>query len=256
MLHNMIPMLPLRESNYGDGSRFGWAHYPERALRRAAVEPEQRLDLIPAKLNSLAHQCERGKNEFENKKEKGDEASRTGRSLFQESFFFCTIKNVGDIRGPGCIYVEAVVDRDSGIAFAKVYSAQTATNAVNILASCVIPFFDRQGAAIKEIHTRTTAEYFGLAPMHPFESFLASSHIEHLRVDHSSRPYNHLCEQFYRVLLKEFFMPALRKKFNLSLVDLQKNLDVFVEEYNSRRMQQDAETPGRSFAAANFPVDL
>ena len=51
-------------------------------------------------------------------------------------------------------------------------------------------------------------------------------------------------------------MPALRKKFDLSLVDLQKNLDAFVEEYNSRRMQQDAETPGRSFAAANFPVDL
>ena len=104
-----------------------------------------------------------------------------------------------------------------------------------MLASCVIPFFGRQGAGIKEIHTRITAEYCGLAPVHPFETFLATSHIEHLRVDDSSRPDNHLCEQFYRLLLKEFFMPALRKKFDLTLADLQKNLDAFVEEYNSRQ---------------------
>jgi len=256
MLHNMIPLLPLRESNHGEGSRFGWAHYPEKALRGPPVELEQYLDHFPERSNSPVHHSEGSKNEFENKKEKRETASRAGRSLFQESFFFCTIKNVGDIRGPGCIYVEAVVDRESGVAFAKVYSSQTATNAVNMLTSCVIPFYERQGAAIQEIHTRTTAEYFGLAPMHPFEMFLASSHIQHLRVDHSSRPYNHLCEQFYRFLLKEFFMPALRKKFNLSLADLQKNLDVFVEEYNSRRIRQDAETPGRPLAAANFPFDL
>ena len=256
MVHNGIPFLPLRESPYGNGPRFGWAYYPERALKGPVVESEQHFDQRLEKSNFHAHRDGGDNSEFEIKKEEGEPASRSGRSLFQESFFFCTIKNVGDLRGPGSIYVEAVVDRDSGIAFAKVYSAQTATNAVNMLASCVIPFFDRQGTAIKEIHTRATAEYCGLAPMHPFETFLASSQIQHLRVDHSSRPYNHLCEQFYRVLLKEFFMPALRKKFNLSLVDLQKNLDVFVEEYNSRRRKQDAEAPGRSLAAVNFPVDL
>jgi hypothetical protein len=51
-------------------------------------------------------------------------------------------------------------------------------------------------------------------------------------------------------------MPALRKKFDLSLADLQKNLDAFVEEYNSRRLRQDAESSGKTLAAANFPVDL
>jgi transposase InsO family protein len=75
-------------------------------------------------------------------------------------------------------------------------------------------------------------------------------------VDDSSRADNHLCEQFYKLLLKEFFMPALRKKFDLSLADLQKNLDVFVEDYNSRRLPHDAETPGKTLAATNFPVDL
>lgn len=253
---NNIPIPPSRESNYGDGSRFGWEHYPERAPKRPTMDSENSLDSIPKESNLLGPQREGDKEEFKNNEENGDTACRTGHSLFQESFFFCTIKNIGDIRGAGCIYVEAVVDRDSGIAFAKVYSSQNPTNAVNMLASCVIPFFGRQGVAIKEIHTRTTAEYCGLAPVHPFETFLATSHIEHLRVDDSSRPDNHLCEQFYRLLLKEFFMPALRKKFDLSLADLQKNLDAFVGEYNSRRLRQDAESPGKTLAAANFPVDL
>ena len=109
----------------------------------------------------------------------------TGHSLFQEMFFFCTVKNVGDIPGAGCIYVETVVDRDSGIAFAKVYSAKNAMNAVDILASRVVPFFERQGIAIKEIHTRKTSEYCGLPPAHPFETFLATSHIQHLPMDHA-----------------------------------------------------------------------
>lgn len=253
---NNIPILPSRESNYGDGSRFGWAHYPERTPKRPAIESEHSVDSIPKESNFLASQSEGDKREIKNNEENAETACRTGHSLFQESFFFCTIKNIGDIRGAGCIYVEAVVDRDSGTAFAKVYSSQNPTNAVNMLASCVIPFLGRQGAAIREIHTRATAEYCGLAPVHPFETFLATSHIEHLRVDDSSRPDNHLCEQFYRLLLKEFFMPALRKKFDLSLADLQKNLDAFVEEYNSRRLRQDAESSGKTLAAANFPVDL
>jgi len=253
---NNIPIPASRESAYDDSSRFGWAHYPERAQERPGMDSVHSHDPIPEESNFFAPQIEGDKSEFENKSENGAVASRTGHSLFQESFFFCTIKNIGDIRGAGCIYVEAVVDRDSGIAFAKVYSSQNPTNAVNMLASCVIPFLGRQGAAIREIHTRATAEYCGLAPVHPFETFLATSHIEHLRVDDSSRPDNHLCEQFYRLLLKEFFMPALRKKFDLSLADLQKNLDAFVEEYNSRRLRQDAESPGKTLAAANFPVDL
>jgi hypothetical protein len=163
-------------------------------------------------------------------------AATPGHSLFQEMFFFCTIKKVADLPGSGCIYVETVVDRDSGISFAKVYSSKNAMNAVDILSSRVLPFFKRQGVAIKEIHTRNTTEYCGFVPVHPFETFLASAHIRHLPMEQLGRPGTYLCEEFYRRLLKDFFPSALRRKFPLSLRELQKDLDAFVEAYNAAQI--------------------
>jgi hypothetical protein len=195
-------------------------------------------------------------SKLEEKTENEDLASNHGHSLFQEVFFFCTVKNLGDVPGMGCIYVETVVDRDSGIAFAKVYSAKNAMNAVDILASRVVPFFERHGIAIKEIHTRKTGEYCGLLPVHPFETFLATSHIRHLPMDQSGQPYNYLCEQFYRFLLKEFFQPALRRKFQLSLDEFQKDLDAFIEAYNAAQMNHERDLKEGPHPSANFPVDL
>jgi hypothetical protein len=178
------------------------------------------------------------KNKFEGDKNNDGSGPHPERSLFQELFFFCRVKNVGDISGTENIYVETVVDRDSGVAFAKLYSARSAMNGVDILESRVIPFFERHGIAIKEIHTRRTNEYCGFPPRHPFETFLAAFHIEHLLMDHSSQPYNLLCEQFYHFLLKEFFPPALRKHFQLSLDEMQKDLDSFVDAYNGMQMKR------------------
>ncbi len=61
---------------------------------------------------------------FRKQRRKCTGGSAERHSLFQEVFFFCTVKDIGDVPGAGCIYVETVVDRDAGIAFAKVYSAK------------------------------------------------------------------------------------------------------------------------------------
>jgi hypothetical protein len=180
----------------------------------------------------------------------------SGHSLYQELFFFCTVKNVGDIPGAGCIYVETVVDRNSGIAFAKVYPSKNTMNAVDILESRVIPFFKRQDAVIREIHTRNTGEYCGLQSVHPFETFLAASHIQHLPKDQPGHPDNYLCEQFYRLLLKDFFLPALRMKYELSLGGLQRDLDKFVDTYNAARIGQERVLECAPPPSPNFPVDL
>jgi hypothetical protein len=156
-----------------------------------------------------------------------------GHSLFQESFFFCNVKNVGEIHGTGCIYVETVVDRDSGCAFAKVFPARNAINSVDILSSRVLPYFNELGIAVKEIHTRKTPEYCGLVPLHPYETFLNTSHIQHLSTHQAGEPYNYLCVQFYRYLQNEFFQPALRKNFILTLDELQKDLDAFVDAFDA-----------------------
>jgi len=161
-----------------------------------------------------------------------------GHSLFQESFFFCNVKNVGDVHGTGCIYVETVVDRDAGCAFAKVFPARNAMNSVDIVSTRVLPYFKEMGIAVKEIHTRKTPEYCGLISTHPFETFLSTYHIQHLSTNQPGKPYSYLCVQFYRYLQNEFFQPALRKKFMLTLDELQKDLDAFMEAFNAMQWKR------------------
>jgi hypothetical protein len=239
MFHEIIPFLPPTKSVSGNGPRSAWVYYPHRLLPGIDAESEPRLDHLLEKPHFPEIPSTEGMFGLKETKEKEDAAFHDGHSLFQESFFFCTFSNVGGVSGMGCIYVETVVDRDSGIAFAKVYSAKNAMNALDILATRVAPFFEGQGIAINEIHTRNTSEYCGLLSVHPFESFLTASHIQHLPMDQPSHPNNFLCEQFCRVLLKEFFLPTLRKTFRVSLDELQKGLDIFVEARNAAQMKNE-----------------
>jgi hypothetical protein len=253
MLRELIPSISLTKWTCAPGSRTLWAYQPERILRHPEAMTAPSPEHIQEQPAPHAHPYRT--RMFEMEETEVSDCSE-GHSLFQELFFFCTVKNVGDVPGPGCIYVETVVDRDSGIAFAKVYSSKNAMNAVDILASRVAPFFEHRGVAIKEIHTRQSSEYCGLPPVHPFETYLATAHIQHLPMQQPGQPCNYLCEQFYRFLLKEFFMPALRRKFQFSLDDLQKGLDIFVEAYNAMQMKRGNQRKNAPPPSVNFPVDL
>jgi hypothetical protein len=181
---------------------------------------------------------------------------REGHVLYQEVFFFCTVPSVGDVPGPGCIYAETVVDGETGCAFAKVYPAKNPMDAVEILTSRVIPFFQHHGFTIRKINTPQTPEYFGLVPMHPFETFLETLHIEHSSSDQPGTLCNYLCLQFYRLLQKKFFQPALRKKFNFSLDELQKELDEFLDAYNAVQLKEWTARKSAARPDSKFPFDL
>ncbi len=258
MRHEMISPLIDGKCMFESGSRSVRPFLPSGPSRRSEIigEAGESSDFYKVEAGFPAHACAGPSGSNEGFKEIEDTASNDGHSLFQEAFFFCTVKNVGDVPGAGNIYVETVVDRDSGVAFAKVYPAKNALNAVDILASRVLPFFEERGIAIKEIHTHNTTEYCGLIPKHPFETFLATSHIQHLPFNQPGQPYVYLCEQFYRFLEKEFFQPELRRKFELSLEELQKNLDAFVEAYNASQMKYASENKNDTSPPPKFPVDL
>jgi hypothetical protein len=176
--------------------------------------------------------------------------------LYQEVFFFCTVPNVGDVPGTGCIYVETVVDQNFGYAFAKVYAAKNAMHSADVLFTRVFPFFAREEFAIRSIYTPRKPEYFGLAPVHPFETLLATSHIQHLSTDRPGAPHSYVCLQFYRFLQRKFFQPALRRKFSLSLDELQNELDAFIDAYNSLRLRSHGLEKHPASAPSKFPFDL
>jgi len=233
MPHQPIPFPKWLDPGLAQGSRSMWVYYPQGLLRRPLLGSDVCLDQLFEKPLGAAHQCAGGRSVLTDPIKKENENSYPGHTLFQDSFFFCTIQDVGDLPGAGRIYVETVVDRDSGVGFAKVYHARKALNAVDVLASRVMPFFQSRGVTIQEIYTRKANEYCGLTPVHPFETFLATCHVEHLPLrDFDS----HLCEEFYRTLERDVFSPALRKKFQVSLDGLQNDLDTFVDAYNQGRM--------------------
>lgn len=233
MLKEIIPFSEASESTFDDVSRSERIAYVREMQQHAGETSEQFLDHFAEEPRFDAQHRVVPTDKDQEEKEKTDPAPTKGHSLFQELFFFCRVKKVGNLPGVECIYVETVVDGDSGLAFAKVYPTKSALNAVDILSTRVVPYFERRGIAIQEIHTRKTSEYCGLLPTHPFESFLATSHIRHLEMWPSSRPCNYSCEQFYRLLLKEFFPLALRRSFQLSFADLQRQLDDFLEAHNA-----------------------
>jgi hypothetical protein len=168
-----------------------------------------------------------------------------GHSVFQESFFFCTIKNIGDDPGVSDVYVETAVDCNSHMAFAKICSARNAVNAADLLQTRVLPFFEHYGVVVERIFTPKTEEYNGLPPVHPFETLLITSHIEHQPIGMGGNTSNSLCEQFFHILQREFFTPALRKRFRQTIDMLQQDLDTFVEAYNSKRTSLETDTQDR-----------
>src|SRR5579863_1379282 len=111
MPHEISPSLPASESPYDDPPRSVWVYYPRHMLEHPEPGSEQCLDYLPEKSESLAAQSTGGKVELDEDIRNEVEAPQRGHSLFQEMFFFCTVKRVGDIPAAGCIHVETVVDR-------------------------------------------------------------------------------------------------------------------------------------------------
>ena len=213
------------------GSHRVWAYYPQGLL---PFHGHFQMGTVPGTRLPFCRECHPGKLNREPKTRK-HAALYPERLLFQESFFACTLKNFGDLESVGEIYVETVVDAKSRLGFAKVYPSRNAMNAADILQDQVLPFYERYAVTVERICTRSTREYCGLAPIHPFETVLATSHIEHSSLNPGCGMHNQPCEDFYRILYTEFFTPAIRNNSYVSFGKLQQDLDDFVEKYNHDR---------------------
>jgi hypothetical protein len=170
-----------------------------------------------------------------------------GHLLCQDTFFVGDVKGLGEMKGPGRLYVQSVVDAYCSFAFAKLYSSRASITTVDILDEIVLPFYEQQGLKVERVFTDNGKEYGGLSITHPYETFLGLCGIEHVRG--SSFPAaadNPSCAQFHRILEEEFFAPALRKNFNLHLDTLQQDLDAYLKHYNCERPCPGLRTQGRS----------
>jgi transposase InsO family protein len=162
-------------------------------------------------------------------KERHVQSPRPGYLLCQDTFY------VGHFKGIGRVYLQAVVDTYCSLGFAKLYTSKQAITAADLLNDRVIPFYQAHKIAIEHILTDNGSEYCGRKLEHYYQVLLALHGIKHRRTKVATPRTNGFVERFNRAILDEFFRGILRRKFYTSLKELQKDLDHWLTEYNTKR---------------------
>ena len=89
-------------------------------------------------------------------------------------------------------------------------------------------------------------EYCGRAEVHDYQLYLAINDIERTKTKANSPQTNGICERFHRTILNEFYQVAFRRKIYRSLEELQVDLDVWLQYYNTDRTHQGKMCCGRT----------
>jgi hypothetical protein len=162
-------------------------------------------------------------------KERHVESARPGYLLCQDTFY------VGHFKGIGRVYLQAVIDTYCSLGFAKLYTSRQAITAADLLNDRVIPFYQDHQITIEHILTDNGSEYCGRKLEHYYQVLLALHGIKHRRTKVARPRTNGFVERSNRTLLDEFFRGLLRRKFYTKLKDLQKDLDQWLTQYNTKR---------------------
>lgn len=142
---------------------------------------------------------------------------------------------VGTLKGVGRIYQQTFIDTYSKVAQAKVYDRRNGLVAAELLNDRVVPFFEEHGLSLLRILTDRGGEYCGNYEKHEYQLYLAVENIDHTKTKAKSPQTNGICERFHKTVLDEFYRVAFRKKIYSTLDELQKDLDLWLAEYNEKR---------------------
>ena len=171
-------------------------------------------------------------------RERKVESSKPGELLNQDTFY------VGRLKGIGKVYLHAVVDTFSSIAFGFLHTSKKPEAAVAVLHNEVLPFYEKKKLKVENVLTDNGTEFKG-TDLHPYEVYLELNDIAH-RTSRIRRPQtNGFIERFNRTVLDEFFRVAFRQKAFASVEELQKDLDAWLRFYNFERPHQGYRNMGR-----------
>jgi transposase InsO family protein len=160
------------------------------------------------------------------------ETAHPGYLGSQDTFY------VGTLKGVGRVYQQTFVDTYSKVAHCKLYTTKTPIMSADLLNDRVLPFFEENGMGLVRILTDRGTEYCGKVEQHDYELYLAVNDIEHTKTKARHPQTNGICERFHKTILQEFYQITFRKKVYVSLDELQKDLDDWVNYYNHQRTHQ------------------
>jgi transposase InsO family protein len=145
---------------------------------------------------------------------------------------------VGNMTGVGRIYQQTFVDTYSKVSMVKLYDRKTPITAADLLNDRVLPFFEQHGISLLRVLTDRGTEYCGNPERHEYELYLAVENIDHTRTKVKSPQTNGIVERLHKTLLDEFYRIAFRKKIYSSIEELQRDVDSFLNHYNTERPHQ------------------
>jgi Integrase core domain len=134
----------------------------------------------------------------------------------------------------------------SKVACAKLYTTKTPITAADLLNDKVLPLFEEHGLPMLRILTDRGTEYCGRPERHDYQLYLAVNDIEHAKTKVKSPQTNGICERFHRTVLQEFYQVVFRKRVFETIDQLQKELDTWLEFYNTERTHQGKMCCGRT----------
>lgn len=142
---------------------------------------------------------------------------------------------VGTIKGVGRIYQQTYIDTYCKTAQAKLYNSKDAITAADLLNDRVLPFYEEHGIRLLRILTDRGTEYCGKIENHPYQLYMDLEDIDHTRTKTKSPQTNGICERFHRTMQEEFYSIIFRKKLFGSIDEIQKELDLWLDWYNTER---------------------
>ena len=168
------------------------------------------------------------------------ETQHPGYLISQDTFY------VGYLKGVGRIYQQTVIDTYASVAFAKLYTSKVPVTAADILNDRVLPFFEEQQIPILRVLTDRGTEFCGAPETHPYQLYLQLNEIDHTKTKVRSPQSNGICERFHQTVLNEFYRVTFRKKIYSDIETLQRDLDEYMLEYNTKRTHQGKRCQGKT----------
>ena len=205
----------------------------ERLLRLEQATAKRRIKLTDEQIRLL----ERFSPEF---RERHIETHHSGELVAVDTFY------VGTLKGVGRIYLQSVIDCHSRYAWGRLYTNKLPVTAVHVLNEDVLPFFEKHGVQVETILSDNGREYCGRPDRHPYELFLQLEGIEYRKTKVRRPQSNGFVERLHRTLLDEHFRIAGRSKWYESVEQMQKDLDVYLKQYNGMRAHQGRNMNGRT----------
>jgi transposase InsO family protein len=168
------------------------------------------------------------------------ETAHPGYLGSQDTFY------VGTLKGVGRVYQQTYVDTYCKVAHAKLYTTKTPITAADLLNDHVLPFYEENDLPVLRIMTDRGTEFCGRADKHDYQLFLVINDIDHTKTKVKSPQTNGICERFHKTILQEFYQITFRKKLYETIEQLQADLNVWLDHYNTERTHQGKMCCGRT----------